>query len=115
VRYCFVHWIDVAIVLLPAVEVLPLFRMLRLGRVLRLDELLRMGRLYRVRALALRGWRAVLLLQVVQRLSRRSLENRRRQLAALVRAKEEELDDLRQEIEELDKRIAAEKLRRAGG
>src|SRR5438309_2265361 len=46
VRYCFLHWIDLAIVLLPAVEVLPLFRLLRLGRVLRLDPLLRWGRLH---------------------------------------------------------------------
>jgi hypothetical protein len=28
-RYCFQHWIDVVIVLLPAVEMLPLFRLLR--------------------------------------------------------------------------------------
>jgi hypothetical protein len=80
--------------------------MLRLGRVLRLDELLRLGRLYRVRALALRGWRAVLLLQVVQRLTGRSLEHRRRQLQLLLRAKEEEMAELRREIEEMDKRIA---------
>jgi hypothetical protein len=106
VWYCLVHWIDVAIVFLPAVEVLPLFRMLRLGRVLRLDELLRLGRLYRVRALALRGWRAVLLLQVVQRLTGRSLEHRRRQLQLLLQAKEEEMAELRREIEEMDKRIA---------
>src|SRR5205807_9963026 len=44
-RYCFLHWIDVAIVVLPAVEMLPLFRLLRLGRVLRLGQLLRWGRL----------------------------------------------------------------------
>jgi hypothetical protein len=112
VWYCVVHWIDVAIVCLPAVEVLPLFRMLRLGRVLRLDELLRLGRLYRLRALFLRGWRAVLLLQLVQRLTGRSLENRRRQLLQLAQAKEEELADLRQEIEELEKRIAQAKLSR---
>ncbi len=112
VRYCLVHWIDVAIVLLPAVEVLPLFRVLRLGRVLRLDELLRLGRLYRVRALALRGWRALLLLQVVQRLSSRSLERRRWQLRMLLQAKEEEVADLRDEIAQLDARIAREKAAR---
>jgi hypothetical protein len=105
VRYCFVHWIDVAIVVLPAFEELPLLRVLRLGRVLRLDELLRLGRLCRLRALAARGWRAVLLLQIVQRLTGRSLEYRRRRLQELILANEEELAELQQEIAELDARI----------
>jgi voltage-gated potassium channel len=113
VRYCFVHWIDVAIVVLPAFEKLPLLRVLRLGRVLRLDELLRLGRLYRLRALAARGWRAALLLQLVQRLTGRSLEKRRRQLELLVQAKEEEIADLRQEMAEIEARIAKSKASRA--
>ncbi len=105
-RYCFLHWIDVAIVLMPVVELLPLFRLLRLGRILRLDELLRWGRLHRLRALVARGWRAFLLLQIVQRLTGRSLEHQLKQLQELVQAKEEELADLRQEIKELEDRIA---------
>jgi voltage-gated potassium channel len=111
VRYCFRHWIDVAIVLLPAVEVLPLFRLLRLGRVLRLEELLRWGRLHRLQALAMRGWRAVLLLQIVQRLTGRSLAYQLRQLHELLQAKEEEVADLRQEIQELEKRVVQQALR----
>jgi voltage-gated potassium channel len=106
VRYCRQHWIDVAVVLLPVVEVLPLFRLLRLGRVLRLEQLLRWGRLHRLQALATRGWRALLLLQVVQRLTRRSPERRLRQLQELLQAKEEEVADLRREIRELAERIA---------
>ena len=106
VRYCFSHWINVAVVLLPAVEMLPLFRLLRLGRVLRLEQLLRWGRLHRLQALAMRGWRALLLLQVVHRLTGRSLEHRLRQLRELLQAKEEEVADLRREIEELEGRIA---------
>jgi len=105
-RYCFLHWIDVAIVLMPVVELLPLFRLLRLGRVLRLDELLRWGRLHRLRALVARGWRAFLLLRIVQRLTGRSLEHQRKQLQELLQAKEEELADLRREIKELEDRIA---------
>jgi voltage-gated potassium channel len=106
VRYCFVHWIDVAIVLLPVVEVLPLFRMLRLGRVMRLEQLLRWGRLHRVHALVTRGWRALLLLQLVQRLTGRSPEHRLRQLRELLQAREEELADVRREIAELEELIA---------
>jgi hypothetical protein len=104
-RYCLLHWIDVAIVLLPLVLVLPVFRLLRLGRVLRLDQALRWGRLHRLQALVSRGWRAFLLLQVVQRLTGRSLERQLKQRQDLLRAKEEELTDLRQEIKELEDRI----------
>jgi voltage-gated potassium channel len=109
VRYCFQHWIDVAIVLLPAVEVLPLFRLLRLGRVLRLEQLLRWGRLRRLQTVALRGWRAILLLQIVQRLTGRSLEYQLKQREELLAAKEEEVAELRREIEELRDRIAGKK------
>ncbi len=104
-RYCGRHWIDVAIVLLPAVEVLPLFRVLRLGRVLRLEELLRWGRLHRLQALVARAWRALLLLQVAQRLTGRSLERQRDRLRDLVTAQEEEVADLRRELRELEERI----------
>ena len=104
--YCLRHWIDVAVVLLPVVEVMPLFRMLRLGRVLRLDQLLRLGRLYRLQALAMRGWRAILLLQIVARLTRRSPAHRLKQLRELLQAKEEELGELREEIREMEEQIA---------
>jgi hypothetical protein len=105
-RYCLLHWIDVVIVLLPAVELLPLFRLLRLGRILRTEQLLRWGRLHRLQALIARGWRAFLLLQIVQRLTGRSLERQLKQRRELLQAKEEELADLRREIEELEQRIA---------
>jgi hypothetical protein len=104
--YCFLHWIDAAIVLFPAVEVLPLFRLLRLGRLLRLEQLLRWGRLHRLQALAARGWRGLLLLQIVQRFTGRSAEHRLEQLRELLRAKEEEAADLRGEIDKLEHRIA---------
>jgi hypothetical protein len=105
-RYCVLHWIDVAIVLLPAVEMLPLFRLLRLGRVLRLEELLRWGRLHRLQALLARCWRAFLLLQILHRLTGGSLEGKRKQLLELLQAKEEEVADVRREIQELEERIA---------
>ena len=73
-RYCFLHWIDLVIVLMPAVEMFPLFRLLRMGRILRLENLLRWGRLHRLQALLARCWRAILVLQIVQRLTGRSAE-----------------------------------------
>jgi hypothetical protein len=111
-RYCLLHWVDVAIVVLPAVEVLPMFRLLRLGRVLRLDQLLRWGRLHRLRALVGRGWRAIFLLQIIQRLSGRSLEHQLRRHRELLQSKEEELTDLRREVEELEARVAKQAAKR---
>ncbi len=111
-RYCFLHWIDVAIVLLPAIEVLPLFRLLRLGRLLRLEQLLRWGRLQRLQVLATRGWRALLVLQIVHRLTGRSAEHRLERLRELLHAKEEEVADLREEIKELEDRISRKKVHR---
>jgi hypothetical protein len=105
-RYCFGHWIDVAIVVLPAIEMLPLFRLLRVGRVLRLEQLLRWGRLHRMQALLARLWRALLLLQVVGRLAGRSLERQLQKNQGLLQAKEEEVAELRREIKELEDRIA---------
>jgi voltage-gated potassium channel len=107
-RYCLLHWIDVAIDLLPLVEVLPLLRLLRLGRILRVEQVLRWGRLARLQSLVSHVWRAFLLLQIVQRLMGHSLEHRLKKLRELLQAKEEELADVRQEIKELEERIARE-------
>jgi voltage-gated potassium channel len=105
-RYCLRHWIDLVIVLLPAVELLPLLRLARLGRVLRLEQLLRWGRLHRLQALLARGWRAFLLLQVVQRLGGRAPERQLRQFRELLQARQEEVSELRREIQDLEERLA---------
>lgn len=116
--YCVQNWVNLVIILLPPVYimlmVLPQVQfvpLLRLVSMLRLNQLTRMGRVYRLQGLALRAWRAFLVLEVVQRISGRSLEKRLRQLEQLLAAKEEEVVELRQEIEDLKKRIAAEKAR----
>jgi hypothetical protein len=111
-RYCFYHWIDVTIVILPVFVFVPLFRLLRLGRVLRLEQLLRWGRLYRLQALLTHAWRSFLLLQIIQRLTGRSLEKQLKQRRDLLKAKEEELAELRREIQELEDRIAQRDLAR---
>jgi hypothetical protein len=115
-RYCFVHWIDVLIVLLPLVEMLPVLRLLRLGRVLRLEQLLRWGRLHRLNALVTRGWRAFLVLQIVHRLTGHTLEGRLKQSRELLLAREEEVAELRREIQDLEERIALrDRQRQAAG
>jgi hypothetical protein len=112
ILYSTSHWVDLAIILLPLLQFLPflpLLRLLRLGNILRLEQLTRMGRLYRLQGLALKLWRAVLLLEVVQRVTGQTLEKRLRKIQSLVAAKEEELEELREEIVDLQKRIAQQK------
>ena len=99
--YCLRHWVDVLIVVLPFVEVLPAIRMLRMARVLRMEYLGRFGRLYRLRGLAMKAWRSLLLLKVVQRLICRNPEKRLARLKVALAAKQQEVADLQNEIDEL--------------
>lgn len=105
-RYCAAHWIDLLVVLLPLVEALPILRALRLGRLLRLEQLTRMGRIYRLRGLAFKAWRAFLVLDLVKRVLNRHPQRRLASLEELLRAKEEEIVQLRREIAEVKEEIA---------
>lgn len=105
-RFIISQWINLAIILLPIVEFLPLLRTLRLGRVMRVQQLSKMGRLYRLRGLAMRAWRAILILGVLQRIFGSSLDRRLERLQELLEAKEEEIQELREEIDEVKERIA---------
>jgi hypothetical protein len=108
-RYCLLHWIDLAIVVLPVVEALPLAGLLQKLNLLRLEQISRMGRVYRLQALAMKAWRSFLVLDVIQRLIGRKLEKRLETLQELLAAKEEEVAQLRKEIAELQVRMAQEK------
>lgn len=93
------HFIDLAIVLLPLFAFL---QALRLGRLLRLQQLTRTARLYRLRGVALRAWRALLLIDAVSRLINGPAEKRLVKLRATLIQKEQELADLRAEIAKLE-------------
>jgi voltage-gated potassium channel len=110
-RFAREHWIDVLIICLPLVAFL---RMARIGRLLRLGQLgrvqqaLRALRLFRLRVTALRVWRALLLLEVADRVVRATPERKLARLREEVAARERELQTLRQEVAELETRIADE-------
>jgi hypothetical protein len=101
VRYCKEHWLDVIIICLP---MLLFVRLLRLGGLLRLQSLTRASRLYRLRGLALRGYRAIMLFDLVRRLIRGSDERHLERL-------EEKLDEQKVVIQELEEQICELKLR----
>jgi hypothetical protein len=113
-RYLARHWIDLAIVLLPMVEVLPAMRLAavarlgRVSRVSRISYLAKLSKVYRTRGVAARAFRALLLLDSVQRLLRLNPEKR---LAALREKLEDhhyEIERIHCEMRELEARLAAE-------
>lgn len=110
-RFAREHWIDVLIICLPLVAFLRmarLGRLVRLGQLSRVQQALRALRLFRLRVTALRVWRALLLLEVVDRLVRATPERKLARLREEAAARERELRALREEIAELENRIAAD-------
>jgi voltage-gated potassium channel len=94
-RYCRQNWIDVAVVLLPLVSFMGAAR---LGRLVKLKQLSRTAKIYRMRGLALRSWRAIVALDVIDTLLRRDPEQRMDRLRAKIEEKQEEIDQLRRQL-----------------
>ena len=95
-RYCKDHWIDLAIILAP---MLAFARLMRLGRLLRVQTVVRTTRVYRLRGLAMRAYRAVLLLEMIEKVHHGKPEKR---LARL----EERLAENREEARRIEEEIA---------
>jgi hypothetical protein len=116
------RWLDVAIVAFPLLEfalshlvdAAPLARLLRLSRALQPEQIARMNQLYRLRGLLMKGWHAMLLLEVIARLTGHTLEKRLKHLEADLAVKEQELADLREEIEGVRRKIDEEKRAEVG-
>lgn len=105
-KYCKKHWLDLAIILLPLISFLRSLRILRAGKILKagkLTQLAKLVRAYRLRGVAMRGFRALMVLEVVSRLLKIKPERRIRKLEELRAEKLRELEELDEEIEELRK------------
>jgi hypothetical protein len=108
-------WLDVAIVVLPTLEVFltrvvdaaPLARLLRMGRAFSPDQVARLGKVYRLRGLLMKGWHAFLLIEGVARITGRTPEKRLLQIEEQIADLETVLDELRAERDALRERIAA--------
>ena len=108
--YCRQHWLDLVIIVLPLISFLRTLRILRAAKLMNLgkvQQLSRLMRVYRLRGVTLRGWRALLLLDMVQRLLLSSPEKRIRKLEALCIDKERELEQLHEQIESLRAQLVA--------
>jgi len=105
IAYIKKNWIDLAIILLPLISFLRSFRVLRIARLAKVQKLAKMGRVFRMRGLAMKVLRAMMLLGFVNRLLRITPEKR---LAKLHLKREEVLDELAlldEEIVEVEKSL----------
>lgn len=103
--YCRKNWIDLAIVLLPLVSFIGAAR---LGRLMRLKQLTRTAKIYRMRGLALRSWRAIVALEVIDKLLRRDPVKVEERLLDQIKEKEREIEQLRSQLESVRERINAQ-------
>lgn len=107
-QYCKKHWLDLIIILLPLISFLRTLRLLRASKMIRigkLQQLSKVVRVYRLRAVTMRGLRALMLLEVVHRLLKTTPEKRIKKLKNLVSDKERELAELHEEIARLEKSL----------
>jgi voltage-gated potassium channel len=97
--YCKQHWLDLVIILLPLVAFL---RALRLGRLLRLSTLTNSSRVYRLRGVAMRAYRALLVIKAIDNLVNGSPARRLARLRQRLEEHEALLEQLRAEIRALE-------------
>lgn len=104
--YVKTHWIDLAIILLPLISFLRSLRVLRLARLAKVQKLAKMSRVFRVRGLAMKAMRALMLLGFVNRLLGITPAKRLAKLELLYEDQNEELMDLKEEIDGLKAELA---------
>jgi len=105
VRYCRQNWIDIAVILLPLVSFLGAAR---LGRLMRLNQLSRTAKIYRMRGLAIRAWRAIVALDVLDKILRRDPEYRMDKLRVQIEEHEKEVAQLRARLAKLERSAVAD-------
>ncbi|MFK7779223.1 MAG: hypothetical protein QM501_14050 [Gimesia sp.] len=103
-EYCRKHWIDIAVICLPMIAFM---RALRLGGgFLRLQQLTKTFRVFRIKSLALKLYRAMLVLEVIKRILQRNPEKRILRLEATLLEKEKEITVIKEEIVFLAEKIS---------
>jgi hypothetical protein len=93
------HWLDLLIILLPIIAFL---RAAQLGRLLRLQQLTKTTQVYRLRGVAMKTYRALLLVKALERLWHGPPERHLAKLKDQLADKEHELDLLRARIADLE-------------
>ncbi len=101
-KYCKQHWLDLLIIILPLVSFLRTLQMLRATNFLKAAKLQQLARVYRLRGLSMRGFRALLMLEVLNRVVPTANEKRLKRLREELEEKEHEIADLRMQIAVLE-------------
>ncbi|OYP32244.1 hypothetical protein [Rhodopirellula sp. MGV] len=102
IQYCKEHWIDLAIILIPLVSFLrslSLARTMRLSNLVRFQQLSNAMRAYRLRGIAIKAFRVLVLFDVIERVWRPDCQKRIEKLEA-------ELEELEKQSRLLRQRIA---------
>ncbi|QDT96986.1 hypothetical protein [Gimesia aquarii] len=102
-EYCRKHWIDLAVICLPMIAFM---RALRITGLLRLQQLTKSARVFRLKSLIMKLYRAMLVLEVVNRLMHRNPEKSIARLEVLLAEKEKEVEEIKKRISALSERIA---------
>lgn len=106
--YCLKHWLDILIMVLPLVSFMRSLSILRANNLMQLgqmQEAARIVRVYRVRGVALRGFRAFVLLNVFQRLFRVSPKRRLARLRETIADRKDDLAELERQASELEHQL----------
>ena len=106
-KYAREKWLDAAIVLLPTLEFVlywwtsasPVARLLRSTRAIAPDQLARMGRVYRLRGLLMKGWHALLALELFARIIGDNPKKRLSRLEERIAVAKTELVEMEAEAE----------------
>lgn len=103
------HWIDIVIILLPLLSFLRSLKAIKatkIAKFTKLQQLSRMLRVYRLRGLSTRAFRAIVVLDVLQRFVGGDPQKRWQKLKTEEAMKQEELREIQEELMELEKLIA---------
>lgn len=104
-KYVIERWLDLAVILLPLVSFLRFLRISSLASIAQLHRVGELSRLYRLRGMGIRAFKAILMLQLIQRMIFRSPESKKQRLQRILREKRQEMTLLREEMQELRKMI----------
>jgi hypothetical protein len=102
--YCKKHWVDIAIIVLPLFSFLRSLRLLRMtgiAQTLRLPILTKFARVYRLRGTALKVLRALILLELIQRVSGGDTDRKIAKLQHQLQDVESEAKRIRRKISKL--------------
>lgn len=106
--YVKVHWLDLAIVVLPLLSFLRSLRVLRatrLARLAKIQYLTKLGRVYRLRGLAIKAFRGLAVIDVMSRILPMTLERQVELLKGQLAENEREGRDLRRRIASIERLI----------